>query len=174
VTVTADLRAYLPGLGGQHVVALRAAGGTSSGPRDLGRTFRLGGAAANPEPLDFGRGAMSLLRGFPADADAGRRIAIVNGDYRWPLVRVERGHGTFPLFLRQLHTAAFVDAGNAWNEGGLRLDALKWAVGLELSADVVAGYVLPLTVTAGIARGRDGAGRLPDQTVAFLRIGRAF
>ncbi len=42
------------------------------------------------------------------------------------------------------------------------------------SADLVAGYALPFTLTAGVGRGRDGARGVHDGTTAYVRIGRAF
>lgn len=172
-TVTADARAYVPGLAPHHVLALRGAAGTSAGPREFGRTFRLGGAASSPDPIDFSDGALSLFRGFAADTFAGRRAALVNAEYRLPVARVERGHGTLPLFVRQVHASVFTDVGHAWTTRFASRD-VKVAVGAELSADVVLGFGLPLTVTTGIARGRDGAGRVPDSTLGYVRVGRAF
>ncbi|MGE3704206.1 MAG: hypothetical protein AB7I13_02965 [Vicinamibacterales bacterium] len=172
-TVTADLRAYLPGIRRHQVLALRGAAGLSNGSRDAGRTFQLGGAAGNPDPLDFGRGAMSLLRGFGLDAFAGRRVALINAEYRVPFARIERGAGTWPVFLRTLHGAAFVDAGHAWNDR-FRLGDLKSSIGGEFAMDLVLGYALPITVSAGVARGRDGAGGRPPRTTVYARIGRAF
>ena len=171
--VTGDARAYVRGLGRHHVLALRGGGGVSSGARAGGRIFRLGGAETNAGTLDFGRDAFSLLRGFAANTFAGGRVAVANVDYRFPLLRVERGHGTWPLFIRQLHGAVFADAGHAWRG---RFDAgdLKTSFGGELSADVVAGFALPLTLTAGVARGHDGAGRVADTTTYYVRLGRAF
>lgn len=172
-TVTADLRAYAPGLGRQHVLAMRVAGGSSTGSRELGRLFRLGGGDPNPDPIDFGRGAVSLLRGFAPDSFAGRRIAVMNVDYRLPLARIERGHGTWPIFLRQLHGSVFADAGHAWNDR-FRSRDVKADVGAEIGADVVVGFTLPFTLTVGVARGHDGARRVPNTTTAYVRVGRAF
>lgn len=172
-TVTADVRGYGPGLGRQHVVAVRVAGGGSDGPRELGRTFRLGGGDPNAETLDFGRGAFSLLRGFAPDTFAGRRVAVMNAEYRLPLARIERGQGTWPFFVRQLHGSAFVDAGHAWSERFHWRD-MKTSVGAELAADVVIGFALPFTLAVGVARGHDGAGRVPEATTAYVRVGRAF
>lgn len=172
-TVTGDARAYLPGFARHHVLALRAGGGTSSGARGLGRTFRLGGAMANAETLDFGRSAFSLLRGFPLDSFAGRRVAVANADYRFPLAWPERGRGTWPVFLRSVHGSLFADAGHAWNS---RFDiaSVKLSGGVEVSTDVVLGYGVPMTITAGIARGHSGTTRVPDTTTGYIRIGRAF
>ena len=52
--------------------------------------------------------------GFPADAFLGTNVALVNAEYRLPLRFVERGVGTWPVFLRALHVSGFIDAGQAW------------------------------------------------------------
>jgi hypothetical protein len=169
---TADFRAYLPGVGRSHVLAMRGAAGVSAGDRDMGRTFLLGGAAAG-ELADFSSDAVRLLRTFPTASFAGRRAAAINLDYRWPLSRPQRGIGTWPVFLHTIHAAVFADAGHAWTRS---FDAahLKASAGVELSADTVWGYTLPLTLTVGVGWGRDGADRFPSGTAAYLRVGRAF
>jgi hypothetical protein len=172
-TLTTDLRAYLPGLATHHVMALRSAAGVSTGARDVSRLFRLGGAAGNVATLDFGRRAVSLLRGFAPDSFAGSRVAVVNLDYRLPLGRVERGVGTWPVFMHTVHGAFFADAGHAWTQRFRKAD-VKIALGAELSANVVAGYSLPLTLTVGAAWGRDGAGGVATGVVSYVRVGRAF
>jgi outer membrane protein assembly factor BamA len=172
-TLTADIRGYLPGVGTNHVVALRSAAGVSTGARDVSRLFRLGGGAGDAEPLDFGRRAIGLLRGFAPDSFAGTRVALANLEYRAPVARIERGLGTWPIFLHTIHGALFADAAHAWT-GQFRKDDVKFGLGAELSANVVAGYSLPLTLTVGAAWGHDGAGRIADGVSTYVRIGRAF
>ena len=172
-TFTVDARAYVRGLGRHHVVALRAAGGASSGSEITGRTFLLGGAATAPDVLSFSSSAVSLLRGFPPDTFAGTHVAVVNADYRFPLARPERGHGTWPIFVRAVHGAIFADAGHAWTHS-FRTADVKTSAGLELSTDLVAGYVVPFTASLGIGWGHDGAGLVANGRTVYLRIGRAF
>jgi len=86
---------------------------------------------------------------------------------------VERGWRTFPLFLRTLHAAVFADAGHAWTEDFAWGD-VKSSLGAEFSADVVAGFGLPLTVTGGVAWARDGATGQRLGTAAYVRLGRSF
>src|SRR5205807_8407736 len=52
-TVTGDFRAYLPGVRDHQVIALRLAGGTSTGDSAAGRTFLLGGPGPNTLVADF-------------------------------------------------------------------------------------------------------------------------
>jgi outer membrane protein assembly factor BamA len=155
------------------VIAIRASGGRTSGDRGSGRVFLLGGGATNLSLINFGSDAMSLLRGFAANSFAGTRLALVNAEYRLPIVRPQRGFGTWPLFLQTVHAALFADAGDAWSTT-FRTRDLKTSFGAELSADVVAGYVLPLTVTAGGAWGRDGSRAAPGGATWYARVGRAF
>jgi WD40 repeat protein len=172
-TVTGDARTYLRGAAPHHVVALRLAAGRSIGEPGTARTFRLGGADPNVSVTSFDQSAISLLRGFPANSFAGSHVALLNAEYRLPLVRPQRGSGTWPVFLHTVHAAAFVDAGHAWT-AEFRTAAMKTSVGAELSANVVAGYFFPFTATIGAARGHDGSGSLADRTTVYVRIGHAF
>jgi outer membrane protein assembly factor BamA len=169
---TADLRVYVRGLARHHVVAVRGGGGVSNGDPLARRTFRLGGSSAAGSVLAFDADAFSLLRAFGANAFVGRRVALVNAEYRWPLAVPQRGFRTWPVFLHTIHGAVFGDAGHAWSQS-LEPGDVKTSFGAELSADVVAGYSLRLTVSAGAAWGRDGAAR-QTTSAAYLRIGRSF
>jgi Tol biopolymer transport system component len=170
--LTADLRAFVPGIRGHHVVALRAAGGASLGDERMGRTFLLGGAGPNTSILDFGRDALSLLRAFPSQSFAGTRAAVVNVEYRWPIARPQRGVGVWPLLIHTVHGAAVADAGHVWSSR-FRAGDVKTSIGMELSLNVLLGYSFPLTLTVGAAWGRDGAER-QDARAAYVRIGRSF
>ena len=172
-TLTGDLRLYAPMPAAHHVLAVRLAGGASTGDVNSRRNFLLGGAGPNPAVIDFDRDAISLLRGFPANRFAGSHVALLNVDYRFPIARPQRGAGTWPLFVHSLYAAAFADAGHAWTNR-FDADAVKTSVGGELSADVIFGYFVPLTTTVGVAWGRDGSGVAPDRTTFYFRVGRAF
>ena len=56
----------------------------------------------------------------------------------------------------------------------LRASAIKTSAGAQLSADVVAGFFAPFTVTVGAAWGHDGSGRVRDGATAYVRIGKGF
>ena len=172
-TTTGDLRAYLPGFGAHHVVALRAGGGVSAGDATVGRTFLLGGNSAGVGVTDLSSSAFALLRGFPADSYAGSHVALANAEYRWPIARPQRGHGTWPLFLHTVHAAVFADAGHAWTRTFQR-SAIKSSAGAELSVNLVAGFFAPFTATFGAAWGHDGSVALADRVTAYFRVGKAF
>jgi len=172
-TFTADARMYFTPTAPHHVLAVRLAGGASSGDATAGRTFLLGGAEPNASAAAFGSDAISLLRGFGANSFAGSHVALANADYRWPLARPQRGHGTWPFFVDTVHAAIVADAGRAWTRE-FRFDEMQTSFGGELSADVVLGYQFPLTLTVGAAHGHDGSGTVPGGMRVFVRIGRAF
>lgn len=170
---TVDGRAYLP-LGLPHAVAaLRGAFGASRGDRAVARPFFVGGVEENRGLGVFGSDAVSLLRGFPETAFVGRRAAVLNAEARIPLGWPQRGVGTWPIFLNALHAAAFLDVGHAWDDSPRWRDR-KLGYGLEVSADVTAGFGLPLTWTAGVAWGDDGAGLVAPQRSFYVRAGRSF
>jgi hypothetical protein len=171
--VTADARAYLPGLASHQVVALRAAAGVSNGDPTVGRTFLLGGSDTDLGVASFSSRAISLLRGFPSNAFAGSRVAVVNADYRFPLARPQRGAGTWPIFLHTLHAAVFADAGDAWS-GTFRSGTIKTSLGAELSTSIVAGYVFPFTIAIGTAWGHDPSGVATSGATTYVRVGKAF
>jgi len=172
-TTTADARAYLRGAAPHHVVALRLAGGVSSGDATVGRTFLLGGPSPGDSVVDLGSGAFALLRGFAPDTFAGSHAAVANAEYRWPIARPQRGHGTWPLFLHTVHAAIVADAGHAWT-GAFDRRAIKSSVGAQLSADLVAGFFAPFTVSSGAAWGHDGSHRAADGVTVYFRVGKSF
>jgi Tol biopolymer transport system component len=171
-TFTLDGRVYLPGFGAHQIVAVRGAMGISSGTPGARRTFLLGGAAPAGDVLDFGREAISLMRGFPLQSFAGTQVALVNADYRWPMARPQRGAGTWPLFLHTIHAAVFADAGETWTDR-FRASNTKTSAGAEFSFNIIAGYSFPFTATVGAAWGHDGADH-SNRGTTYIRVGRAF
>jgi Tol biopolymer transport system component len=165
---TVDIRGYLPVRPQHAVIAARFAAARSWGERGVRRLFSASGNEPQPGGFTFGSDAIGLLRGLDTGEIAGTRAAVVNVDYRVPLMRLERGSGTFPLFARTLHGALFADAGHAWESDFRRRD-VQVSLGGEISLDAVIGYSLPLTITTGAAWASNGRG-----LVAFGRVGRAF
>jgi WD40-like Beta Propeller Repeat len=167
-----DVRAYHRLFGPHTVVAGRfglAAGWGSSRAR---RVFSAGGSGPSEPEFDFGRDAIGLLRGFAAADITGTRAAVANLDLRFPLARLQRGAGVWPVFFQTLHAAVFVDAGHAWDTG-FRLGDLRTSTGAEVSLDVVILHYVPLTLATGAAWTRDPVTR--RQRAAFFgRIGHAF
>ena len=167
-----SVRAYLRAWPRHGVLAVRAAGATSHGDERVRREFTVGGAGPRGGEFAIGVDAIALLRGFDEGEVFGPSAAVVNADYRFPLGWPQRGLGTWPVFLRAVHGAVFVDLGHAW-EGRLRAEDVRRSVGAELSFDTVLGWYVPMTIATGVAWRHDPSGR---QTGAafFARIGRAF
>lgn len=171
--MTGDLRGYLALPPRHGVLALRLAGAFSWGDELVRRVFTAGGSGPRSAGFGFNSDAIGLLRGFESSDLAGYHAAVANADYRFPLVQVQRGVGTLPVFLRQVHGAVFADVGTAWDTR-TRFADLQRAFGAETSADIVLGGTLPMTLTAGAAWRTDPAARDRRGWVAFGRIGRAF
>ncbi len=170
-SATIDARSYLPVFPRHAVVAARLAAATAWGDERVRRVFSASGAGPQSSGFEFGTDAIGLLRGFAEGDVTGEHAWAANIDYRLPLLRIQRGAGTLPLFLRTIHAAVFADAGNAWT--GVSSGEVRASAGLELSLDTVVGYALPLTVTCGAAWRHDPAGR-DTGAALFARIGRAF
>jgi hypothetical protein len=173
-SVTVDGRGYVPGFREHHVLAIRSAAGLSTGDVGVRRGFSLGESGLPLAGFGFGRRTLGLLRGFDPDTMAGFAIAVANLDYRFPLLRVERGIRTWPLVLRQLHGAFFTDIGAAGP--ALRsLPAPAVSVGAEIASDLTLGYSWGLTLVAGAAWTHDpGRPDQPNRGAMFVRTGYAF
>ncbi len=173
-TFTADARVYLPGGIRHGVLAVRAAAGSSTGHVGSRRLFSAGGPGATASTLTFDRKALGLLRGLARDDLTGTAMVAGSIDYRFPVLRVERGRGAWPLFLNTVHVAFFSD----YAAVGATLDTLRrkaWSAGAELSADVTLGFGLRMTATAGAAwTHHDGRASEPGRAAVFVRTGYAF
>ena len=108
--MTADARHYWRVWPRHGVIAVRGAAAGSWGDDEGRRVFSASGNAPQPG-FAFGRDAIGLLRGFDQDDVTGSRAVVLNVDYRLPLMRIDRGIGTVPAFMRSLHGAMFVDVG---------------------------------------------------------------
>ena len=170
--MTLDARTYHRAWPRHAALAARVGWASSWGDEHTRRLFSAAGNGPQSGGFDFGSDAIGLLRGFDEGTLVGPRAIVANLEYRFPIARIQRGAGTLPVFLRTIHGAVFADAGNAWDHDFRSAD-LRRSAGAEISFDIVAGYALPLTFTAGAAWRDNGAAGRRDVT-AFARIGRAF
>jgi hypothetical protein len=146
-----------------HVFAGRLAGGLARGDLSERHLFSLGGFDAGDPVrsiLNPVSAPVRILRGFTGGAFSGEAYVLGTFEYRLPLVDVETGAWTLPIYLRRLHASAFTDVGDAWmpfDDGPLRAASsgfrLHAGAGAELRAEVVLGYVLPTDVRVGCAHG---------------------
>jgi hypothetical protein len=162
------VRAYLPGIGRNHVLAARAAAGLSRGDLLARQAFVVGLASASLSTGDFSADALGLMRDGQTET-SGDRLLVSNVEYRLPLATIDRGFGTWPLFLRRVHASFFSDAAQVRGAAGERW---RRAIGAELGVTAVAGYALPFDAVVGVAWGTDD--RQHSGATAFARLGRAF
>ncbi len=176
-------------------LALHLAAGASTGTLRGGTLpFSLGGIP----PVDLysvllaaaGYGAYPAipdqLRGYPAGIFEGTRLLSGTLELRFPLLAPLLGHSTWPVFLRRVSAAAFLDAGAVWVPGEAPgaaavplQDLVHFGAGGELRLEVVLGFYLPLEVRLGVARGlgRLLARGIPDpfaETQVYVTMGEAF
>ena len=155
-----DFQTYLkmPWLN-HHVLALHAGGGASGGNPGVG-SFYVGGFVDYPV-IDTVRNYLVqagwlVLRGYPVAVEVGPYYALTNAEYRFPIVNVDRGLSSLPLFLQRINGAAFVDYGSAFSDPTTA--QFKTGVGAELWLELLLGYNLGLTFRAGYARGLASGG----------------
>ena len=157
---TANLATYytMPWLR-HHVLALHVGGGASGGDRGGRGPFYVGGfidlPVVNVVQNSLIQGGIQL-RGYPIVAEAGNYYGLLNAEYRFPIVNVDRGISTLPVFLNRINGAAFVDLGSAFDSTSTA--DFKTGVGGELWFDVTLGYILNFTFRAGFARGVSSGG----------------
>ena len=173
---TLDGRAFLP-ITGEHVLALRLAGGWGSASP---RPFRLGGSlSANTAPLPLDTALVNspfnqrefALRGYDSGlADlTGRRMLLAAAEWRFPVARIERGYMAPPLGIHQAYGSIFAESGDAWEDGRSPGDYSTGA-GIEANAEVNLFYDLAFHLRLGYAHGFAGNG----SNQLYLQLGSSF
>lgn len=141
-----------------QVLAGRLVGGLATGDVLLQRSFQLGSPLTSEEIILPGQNSF-FLRGYPPREFRGQRMALASLEYRFPLLNIERGIRTWPLFLRRLHGTLFADSGNAWDRH-TRIKDFKTGVGGEIKLDMKVAYHGRLPLRVGVAYGLDDQGEL--------------
>jgi WD40-like Beta Propeller Repeat len=159
--VSLDARVYepVPGLP-QHTLAVFASGGAAFGDPFVRARFGIGGFQERDlvrDLLDGTRAGHGVLRGYPRNVLTGDAYALGTLEYRLPLLEIERGPGTLPLFFDRLALVPFADLGIAF-DGSPNPSQFKGALGAELRAFVTLGYYGAFMVRAGYARGLSRGG----------------
>jgi len=180
------------------VLALHLAAGAAAGTMRGLEPFELGGI---PRPSLFGLllaaaglgGAGAIpdeLRGYPSGQFAGSRLVSGTLELRFPIAAPQWGYSTWPVFLRRLSGAAFLDSGIAYTPGFPSAPGeadvswwqrLRFGTGIELRLEVVLGYYITLDLRLGVARGL-GALLYPGANPAdpsaewqvYLTLGQSF
>jgi hypothetical protein len=92
-----------------------------------------------------------VLRGYPVVEEEGPNFALFNAEYRFPIMNVDRGVSTYPIFLNRFYGTAFTDFGSAF---GLPSSAdFKLGSGAELRTDFTIGFIESFTFRLGYAHG---------------------
>ena len=182
--LTGELRAYkgvrLPGFS-NHVFALRGSGGAAGESGANASHFSIGGASGQTERITglellTGNNLLFPVRGYDRGIRRGRYAWTASAEYRFPLARINRGVGDFPLYFDWISGSLFFDAGNAWGpelgEPGFDnppLDAIA-AVGGEVLLHGLPLWTSSTVVRTGVAVPLvDGSG-----AAVYLRLGVAF
>ncbi|MGZ3451542.1 MAG: BamA/TamA family outer membrane protein [Polyangiales bacterium] len=151
-----------------HVFALHAQGGASTGNFARRGAFALGGFTDIPLP-DAIRNLLIqpgiALRGYKPGSFFGDAFQLFNAEYRFPLLDVDRGYQTLPIFLQRFYANLFADYGMA-SFDPIDLTKMKLGLGGELLIDFTIGYFQPLTLRLGFAKGTSDQGT--KQTYAIL------
>jgi hypothetical protein len=142
-----------------HVLALHGQAGMAAENRGGRGPFYVGGfidlPVVNVVRNSLIQGGVEL-RGYPVVAEAGNYMALFNAEYRFPILNVDRGLSTLPIFLNRISGSAFVDYGSAFNDAASA--EFKTGVGGELWFDFTLGYILGFTFRAGYAKGLASGG----------------
>jgi hypothetical protein len=143
-----------------HVLALRLQGAVGASERPGGVRFFLGGVPSQDivsAVINSTREGTGWLRGYPFASLSGSQLHLLNAEYRVPLVDIDRGVSTLPLYVRRLHLAALFDAGNAFDS--FDFGNLKTAVGVAVRLDMIFGFYVPGSFDVGWARGLSDGGQ---------------
>ena len=141
-----------------HTLALSASGAISTGDYPRRGLFHTGGFVETPIVEQYTSGVFQsafVLRGYEPVAFIGSQYHLLNTEYRFPLLTIDRGLSTLPAFAGRLSGAFFADYGGAFDT----LDTQDWrkqfhlGVGAELWAELTFGYFLTTTLRLGHARG---------------------
>jgi hypothetical protein len=133
--------------------------------------FQLGGSDSDPPSLlplvnqrDF------PLRGYSSGEPSlvGHRARLGSLEWRVPLRDIDRHAMVPPVGVNRVAVNLFFDVGDAWPRGAD--PDYHRGYGVEFMGEARLGYLLPLEMRLGFARGRDEGGR----SMAYLTVGRSF
>jgi hypothetical protein len=137
-----------------HALALAANVGTSGGGYPGEGLFYVGGFEnlniLNTLENQLIQGGVQL-RGYPSVEQTGDNYALFNAEYHFPIVNVDRGVSTHPVFLNRVDGNVFGDFGSAFGQPSTA--DFKLGTGAELWVDFTIGYIESFTFRFGYAHG---------------------
>lgn len=111
-----------------------------------------------------------VVRGYPPAVLSGNKYIVSSGQWRFPLLDIDRGFSTTPVYIRQLKGRLFMDAGSAYTGYLSDAEPLLGAGG-EVLLTALFGYYLTGTLRLGYARGLTGEDAIHD---VYLLYGGGF
>jgi hypothetical protein len=166
-----------------HVLALRFVVGGTIGTEVPQRTFRIGGPYGD-NPYVSLPDRYYALRGYPTSSMRGDHLYLGTVEYRLPLIYIERGLWTAPIWLRSIALSIFAEAAQVWDTADYEEYAARpegfvpfWsntrtAVGVELVGDVVLFWGAGIRGRVGYSLGL-GEGAFPSGSF-YAQLGASF
>lgn len=155
LTTQANLTAYYPmPWGHHHVLALHGGGGLGVGDYPGKGAFYVGGFVDVPFLDTIQKQIIQggfVLRGYAPAVVAGSQYVLGNAEYRFPILNLDRGLSTLPIFLNRISGNLFFDYGSAFDD--IRFSKFKSGTGAEAWFDLILGYGLSFSMRLGYARG---------------------
>ena len=156
----------------RHVFALRMRGAINQTATGSPRQYGVGGHSPQDvltstifqEP----RGGFPV-RGYPPNTMRGDQYQTWKLEYRFPLLDLDHGFSTTPLFFRNIKGAFFADTGVAYSGHLVDADFIT-GIGAELQLDTIVGYYVLNSLRLGVARGLQEEGI----TEWYLLFGSSF
>lgn len=145
----------------RHVNAFQINYGLSGGELYKRRLFYLGSVPARDIILDFIndlRVGDTYLRGYAPYSVSGENYLLINYEYRFPIVDVDKGFELLPVFLNRVYASIFIDVGNAFDRRYIP-DILLVGSGMELRTELKLGFYVPATLRLGYSQGFVGNGQ---------------
>lgn len=131
-----------------HVFAMKVGAGISVGDSQRYGTYRLGGSFGesgyNTLPSEW-----RALRGYSPAQRSGNSFYLSSFEYRMPLVWLDRGFRTVPLFLRYVSASIYMDVGHAFDDFNQANQIPMIGLGAELKGSIVVSWGQGLTVRGG-------------------------
>ena len=148
---TAEWREYrtLP-WANNHVLAIKGAAGIGAGSIQRYGAYRLGGSFGESGYYTL-PDEWRALRGYTTASRSGNSFYLGSAEYRLPIVYLDRGFRTWPIFLRNLSASAFVDVGHAFDDVNNINQIPMLGMGAELTARIIISWGQPLSIRSGYA-----------------------
>lgn len=139
----------------RHVLALYLDGAVTVSERRDPRRYSIGGNTPQDVFTSIvfqNQRRAFVVRGFPPNVSSGGQFQIGKLSYRFPILDLDEGLSTVPVFLRQLKGDIFLDTGGAF-DGFLADNSYLTGVGAEVLLESMFAYYLFGNLRLGYARG---------------------